>query len=306
MKNNNNFNKNVNSVDTNENNKLNGDDFMKNIELNDIKKINKKAFKGLGKSKEYKLYCEVVDNHNELNRRIKKLDERIEKYLEDVDKYEEELEKTIQKRELLAEKIEELATKIEELENQIEELSKENTELAKENTELAKDNRELAKQNIKLAKEKEELKAENNNITSEQEVIKAHQKINADKMNKLNEYIEYTKERKETAKDEFGAKAFIVNSKGATIKAHERQIARAKKEIQKGIDVGKNKRIIELLEAQINMEEEQKKDAAITEAHERNNWKNLSNTQIKLESKLRKHEAFARLQQELFGDELNE
>ena len=125
-------------------------------------------------------------------------------------------------------------------------------------------------------------------------------------MNKLNEYIEYTKERKETAKDEFGAKAFIVNSKGATIKAHERQIARAKKEIQKGIDVGKNKRIIELLEAQINMEEEQKKDAAITEAHERNNWKNLSNTQIKLESKLRKHEAFARLQQELFGDELNE
>lgn len=285
MKNNNNINKNVNSVYTNENKNNNGDDFMKNIELKDIKKINKKAFKELGKSKEYKLYCEVVDNHNELNRRIKKLDERIEKYLEDVDKYQDKLEKTIQKRELLAEKIKELATKIEELEKQIDELAKENDELAKEN---------------------EELKAKNNNIISEQEVIKSQQKINADKMNRLNEYIEYTKERKETAKDEYGAKAFIVNSKAATVKAHKRQIARAEKEIKKGIDVGKNKRIIELLEAQIRMEEEQKNDAAITEAHERNNWKNLSNTQIKLESKLRKHEAFARLQQELFGDELNE
>ena len=272
----------------------------------DIEKISKKAFKGLSKSKEYKIYCEVVDNHNELNKRIKKLDERIEKYLEDVDKYEEELEKTIQKRELLAEKIKESATKIRELEKQIEELEKQIEEVSKENTELAKDNRELAKQNIKLAKEKEELKAENNNIISEQEVIKANQKINADKMNNLNKYIEYTKERKETAKNEFGAKADIVNYKAATVKAHERQIARAEREIKKGIDVGKNKRLIELLEAQINMEQEQQKDAAITEAHERNNWKNLSNTQIKLESKLRKHEAFARLQQELFGDELNE
>lgn len=278
MKNNNNFNKNVNSVDTNDNKNNNGDDFMKNIELNDIKKVSKKAFKGLGKSKEYKLYCEVVDNHNELNRRIKKLDERIEKYLEDVDKYEEALEKAIQKRELLAEKIEELATKIE----------------------------ELVKENEELVKENEELKENSNNILSEQEVIKSQQKLNQDKMNQLNKHIEYTQERKKEAKVEYGAKGTMVNIKAATVKAHERQIARAEKEIKKGINIEENKRLIELLEAQIRMEEEQKNDAAITEAHERNNWKNLSNTQIKLESKLRKHEAFARLQQELFGDELNE
>ena len=58
MKNNNNFNKNVKSVDTNDNKNNNGDDFMK--------KTNKKAFKKLSKSEGYGLYSEVYELAQEL------------------------------------------------------------------------------------------------------------------------------------------------------------------------------------------------------------------------------------------------
>ena len=58
MKNNNNFNKNVKSVDTNDNKNNNGDDFMK--------KTNKKAFKKLSKSEGYRLYSEVYELAQEL------------------------------------------------------------------------------------------------------------------------------------------------------------------------------------------------------------------------------------------------
>lgn len=63
---NNNFNKNVNSVDTNENNKLNGDDFMKTL--------SKKEFKALSKGQAYNEYENIGEIANTLKLRVNEVE----------------------------------------------------------------------------------------------------------------------------------------------------------------------------------------------------------------------------------------
>ena len=124
MKNNNNINKNVNSVDTNENKNNNGDDFMK--------KTNKKEFKKLSKTKGYELYSIIYEFAEEMKIELDKAWELFEeaKYnAEEAKKLAKEAEARAKEAEARAEKAEATANEgqdiVQKIENKIDECTKE-------------------------------------------------------------------------------------------------------------------------------------------------------------------------------------
>ena len=129
---------------------------------------------------------------------------------------------------------------------------------AKADAEIARAEAGRAKAQAKLAEERAE--------KAEAEIAKGHGKVDAGLqiINTVQEDLdELTAKRKEDflqykdLGDELGSYRDVINLRNGTIKHTKNIIARKQRDIDKGIDVNRNKKTIARLEAQIRMEQRQ-------------------------------------------------
>lgn len=232
MKNNNFNNKNVKSVDTNENNKLNGDDFMKN----NIDIMNKKTWKKLSKTDAYSHYAklalkaiEAKELAEEAKAELLANREEILKYQDDLDDY--------------GERIAELDAQIIQHEEELEILGDDFHKLQKENSSL-KEERDHYKNKA------EELELENaKGIGKADASLKINEEIEAE-LQKQAESITADYEVYDDCTDELSVKAGMINNFRKDIKRNNKAIAIAKHDIKMGVAVNRNKKWIRDLEAQ--------------------------------------------------------
>ena len=214
MKNNNNFNKNVNSVDTNEKNN-NGDDFMKTL--------SKKEFKALSKGQAYNEYENVGEIANTLKLRV----DEAEILLKDA------------KNEAI------------EAQKEASEAQKEASEAQKQASEAQKQVSEAQKQaeNAEARAEEAELRA----LSAEGKADGGLDLV-SELRNDLDDLVENRNEEMETYNrlgNRMTGKINRANINSGTIRHYRNIIDQCKKDIEAGKDVGGNKATINELEAEI-------------------------------------------------------
>ena len=252
MKNNNNFNKNVKSVDTNDNNN-NGDDFMKN----NIDIMNKKTWKKLSKTDAYSHYAKLAlkaINAKELAEEAKAEllanREEILKYQEGLDEFGEhikELDEHIIEQE---ERIEQLDKELNRLGEQLEIKQRALDLVKEENKTLKKEKNTITAERDYYKEKSEELELENaKGIGKADASVKINEEIQAE-LQKQAESITADYEVYDDYTDELSVKAGMINNFRKDIKRNNKSIAIAKHDIKMGVAVNRNKKWIRDLEAQ--------------------------------------------------------
>ena len=259
MKNNNNFNKNVNSVDTNDNKNNNGDDFMKNIDI-----MNKKTWKKLSKTNAYSEYAklalkaiEAKELAEEAKAELLATREKIINHGKELDEFDERIK---EQNERIKEQDEYIAELNEELEEIGDALNKANEQLEikqraldfvkEENASFKEKNEELEIENASLKEKNEELEIENAKGMGKADAsLKINEEIQAE-LQRQAESITADYEVYDDCTDELSVKAGMINNFRKDIKRNNKSIAIAKHDIKMGVAVNRNKKWIRDLEAQ--------------------------------------------------------
>ena len=274
MKNNNNINKNVNSVDTNENKNNNGDDYMKN----NIDIMNKKTWKKLSKSNAYSEYAklalkaiEAKELAEEAKADLLANREEILKYQDDLDEHGERIKKHDERIKKLDERIKEQDEHIAELNEELEEIGDalnkaeeqlvikqraldivkgENSSLKGENSSLKEENSSLKEERDYFKEKSEELEIKNaKGIGKADASMKINDEIQAE-LQRQAESITADYEVYDDCTDELSVKAGMINNFRKDIKRNNKAIATAKHDIKMGVAINRNKKWIRDLEAQ--------------------------------------------------------
>lgn len=252
MKNNNNFNKKANSVDTNDN-KKNGDDFMKN----NIDVMNKKTWKKLSKSDAYSHYAKLALKAIEAKELAEEAKDELLANREEILKYQEGLDEFGEHIKELDEQIIEQEERIEQLNGELERFG-EQLEIKQRALNLVKEeNKSLKEKNNSLEEERdyykeksEELELENaKGIGKADASVKINDEIQAE-LQRQAESITADYEVYDDCTDELSVKAGMINNFRANIKRNNKLIAIARHDIEMGVAVNRNKKWIRDLEAQ--------------------------------------------------------
>lgn len=144
------------------------------------------------------------------------------------------------------------------------------------------------------------LKEKTNDAQTDIDQAKELLKINAEKMDALDEKIEKGNTYIKNMDTTVGIEKAMVNDHGNEINNYKNKIAKCERLIKKGINVEINKGLIENYEAQIRYQQNQKDSRILNELDATNKRNGAKNRVIKNEAELAKRKEWSKMTAELF------